>query len=233
MAHPTPILILGMHRSGTSCLAGSLEDAGLYLGDVNTQAGFNKKGNRENRTAMELHEQVLERVGAAWNNPPATNPVWTADETRHLNNIINSFPTDRQWGLKDPRVLFMMEGWRALTTPRFIGTFRHPAEVAASLMHRAKKWAQPMSEDTAFHIWAVYNQRMLDMHKAQNFDILRYDIPAHIYHQNLIKAGKKLGFDVPNAPTFRETSLQNQHVKDAQIPASLKSIWETLNAIAV
>jgi len=29
-----PILILGMHRSGTSCLAGCLEEAGLYLGDV-------------------------------------------------------------------------------------------------------------------------------------------------------------------------------------------------------
>jgi len=44
-----PILILGMHRSGTSCLAGCLEEAGLYLGDVNLKAGFNKKGNRENR----------------------------------------------------------------------------------------------------------------------------------------------------------------------------------------
>jgi len=32
------VLILGMHRSGTSCLAGSLQEAGLYLGEVNTAA---------------------------------------------------------------------------------------------------------------------------------------------------------------------------------------------------
>jgi len=233
MAQPTPILILGMHRSGTSCLAGSLEAAGLYLGDVNTKAGFNKKGNRENRTAMELHEQVLERVGAAWNNPPKTNPVWTMDETRHLNDIINNFPSDRQWGLKDPRVLFMIDGWRALTTPRFIGTFRHPLEVAASLIHRAQKWAHPMDQDTAFHIWAVYNQRMLDMYKEQKFDVLRYDISPHTYHQNLIKAGKNLGLDVPGTPTFREAYLHNQHVEEAHMPAKLKPVWEALNEIAV
>lgn len=233
MAQSTPILILGMHRSGTSCLAGSLENAGLYLGDVNTKAGFNKKGNRENRTAMELHEQVLERVGASWDNPPAQDPVWTPQETQHLRKIIESFPDDQQWGLKDPRVLFMMEGWKALTTPRFIGTFRHPAEVTASLILRAQKWDKPMDKDTAFNIWAIYNKRMLALHALQKFNILRYDIPVNTYHENLIKAGDSLNLDVPDKPEFRDNALHNQQTQDTHMPKRLKPIWEALNDIAL
>ena len=33
-----PVAVIGMHRSGTSCLAGCLEDLGLNLGDVITEA---------------------------------------------------------------------------------------------------------------------------------------------------------------------------------------------------
>jgi hypothetical protein len=42
----SPIIILGMHRSGTSLVAGCLEAAGLYLGPVNNYAPFNKKGKQ-------------------------------------------------------------------------------------------------------------------------------------------------------------------------------------------
>ena len=48
LADTQPIVILGMHRSGTSCLAGCLEELGLHLGTVITSAPHNKKGNREN-----------------------------------------------------------------------------------------------------------------------------------------------------------------------------------------
>ena len=61
----TPVvLVLGMHRSGTSCLAGSLQQAGLELGDVFTSNPFNKKGNREHRdvmTSLNLDFSVLDR----------------------------------------------------------------------------------------------------------------------------------------------------------------------------
>ncbi|WP_173204579.1 hypothetical protein [Sphingopyxis sp. BSNA05] len=37
------VLILGMHRSGTSCLAGALERCGLHLGDVRRTGTHNKR----------------------------------------------------------------------------------------------------------------------------------------------------------------------------------------------
>jgi len=45
------VAILGMHRSGTSCLAGSLQELGLYLGEVYDQNPHNPRGNRENAAA--------------------------------------------------------------------------------------------------------------------------------------------------------------------------------------
>ncbi len=229
----TPVLILGMHRSGTSCLAGSLQDAGLHLGKVNTQAGFNQKGNRENHGAMLLHEKVLERIGCAWNNPPSFDPIWTDGEIQALTVILKSFPKNCLWGLKDPRALFMMNGWMPLTRPLFIGTFRSPSEVAASLMHRAKIWKQPMSQRRAFKLWEVYNSRLLAFYNAQPFDIIRYDVDADTYHKNLISAGEKLGLEVPSSPKFRVSALHNQRLNNASIPAALQSLWEELNDIAL
>ena len=53
------ILILGMHRSGTSCLAGSLQQQGVYLGEVHEWNPHNLKGNRENPHIMALNEGLL------------------------------------------------------------------------------------------------------------------------------------------------------------------------------
>ena len=233
MTKPSPILILGMHRSGTSCLAGSLEIAGLYLGNVNTQAGFNKKGNRENNAAMKLHEAILNRVDAAWNMPPLDEPKWTNAEIANLETLLKEFQDNDPWGLKDPRILFILDGWMQLTKPRFIGTFRHPEQVAASLMNRAQHWQQAMNLETALNLWAVYNQRMLALHTVENFDIIRYDIEPNLYHKKLIKAGHKFGIDVPDTPRFRETALHNQKGSAVNISKKHHSIWEALNDIAI
>ena len=53
------IAILGMHRSGTSCLTGSLQEAGLELGEHHTWNPYNRKGNRENQDFVDLHDAIL------------------------------------------------------------------------------------------------------------------------------------------------------------------------------
>jgi len=64
------IAILGMHRSGTSLLAGTLQECGLDLGDVITASPANEKGNRESWALMALHEDLLRKAGGSWNQPP-------------------------------------------------------------------------------------------------------------------------------------------------------------------
>ncbi len=70
------ICILGMHRSGTSCVTGSLQQAGLFLGACHTWSPHNRKGNRENQDFVDLNDDVLATNDGAWDKPPR-KLVWT------------------------------------------------------------------------------------------------------------------------------------------------------------
>ena len=58
-----PVAVIGMHRSGTSCLAGCLEDLGLTLGPVNTRAGEHGVMNRPEARIFPVALQIVRRAG--------------------------------------------------------------------------------------------------------------------------------------------------------------------------
>ena len=84
------ISIIGMHRSGTSCLTGSLQSGGLFSGEVVEFAPFNKKGNRENLEIRSINDEVLAYSGGAWNNPPK-NIVWSRELSKKRDRLIKKF----------------------------------------------------------------------------------------------------------------------------------------------
>src|SRR6266576_5199367 len=96
------ISVLGMHRSGTSCLAGSLEQQGLFLGEVNTSAPFNRRGNRERFDVMNLQEEILEASGGSWSSPPAV-VEWQEEHVERAQRILAEHAGQPVWGFKDPR----------------------------------------------------------------------------------------------------------------------------------
>ena len=98
----TTVIILGMHRSGTSCLAGSLQASDLELGEVFTANPHNKKGNRESERVMALHESLLEMNSASWDQPKVVE--W--DDAHRLKSLI-SFAPFRFGGLRIPEPAFL------------------------------------------------------------------------------------------------------------------------------
>ena len=227
----SPVLIVGMHRSGTSCLAGCLEEAGLFLGDVNTSARFNEKGNRENFSAMEIHDAVLADAGAAWDSPPASPASWSNTSQEKLASVIGSYPVDKIWGLKDPRLLFVMDGWRKLASPRLVGTFRHPGEVAESLQRRAKSWNQPMGDARAHDLWMRYNQRLLEERAETAFPIVRY--PDRDYIRKVQGICDDLGLNPPQTFSFFDDDLRHHESPATEIPTALRETWNELNDVAI
>ena len=80
------IAVLGMHRSGTSALVGSLQQRGLFLGRHSTRNTYNLRGNRENPDVVQLNEDILEHSGGSWHAPPADGGVGAGPRrarTRH------------------------------------------------------------------------------------------------------------------------------------------------------
>ena len=198
------VLILGMHRSGTSCLAGSLEEAGLYLGQVNTAAPHNAKGNRESRAIMDLQDDLLRANGGDWDAPPR-EVIWSAEHRARRDAIIATYPTDRIWGFKDPRTLLTLPGWlEALPTVRFVGTFRHPLAVAASLQARNE-----IAIEKSLGLWEAYNRLLLDYQRQWNFPVVSFDWPPEHYRQRLKAILPTLGLNAPATGfSFFESALR-------------------------
>ena len=228
-----PVLVVGMHRSGTSCLAGCLEAAGLHLGEVNTQAPHNQRGNRENLAVMQLHDALLDRHGAAWDRPPASPVVWTDADLDALSDATATAAAHTPWGGKDPRSLMLMEGWLKRFSPRFVGTYRHPEAVIASLCTRAEAWGQPMDPDAALDLWAAYNHALCALRRQHDFPIVRYDIDGGLYVEKVTAIARDLGLPHPEAAgQFFDRALKHQ-AASRPVPERVEAIWQELERHAV
>jgi hypothetical protein len=223
-----PLLILGMHRSGTSCLAGGLECAGLYLGKVNTSAGFNKKGNRENEPIRDLHDEVLASGKFQWDNPPPQPLDWNPDQSSRLKSLTAELAAQPHWGVKDPRTVFCLKGWNELFAPSYVATFRHPLAVARSLASRAQKWGQEMPETKAFDLWCAYNRQILDATNDTCTPFIRYDQPAAHYLQALEKLADMLFLNSEKIKEFHSPELRNQDASTEPVPAMCRQVWDEL-----
>lgn len=195
----TIVCVLGMHRSGTSCLAGSLEEAGIHLGDVVTEAEHNRKGNREHVGIRQLNDDVLAYSGGAWNDPP---PVvrWDSALAETRDRLVDSFfQHTPRWGFKDPRSLLTLPFWEAANVPlRYIGSFRHPSAVVASLARRGD--VSPTPHDV---LWEIYNRRLLEAFDRKPFPLLCFDDPEPRYRTELVGALRHIGCDASEGQPLR------------------------------
>jgi hypothetical protein len=71
----TCVIVLGMHRSGTSVLTGTLGLLGAALPtDLVEAAPSNPKGHFESRSVYNIHERLLAALGTAWYDFRAIGP---------------------------------------------------------------------------------------------------------------------------------------------------------------
>jgi len=142
------LLVIGMHRSGTSVLTHLINLHGVSLGSELLEAAFdNEAGFWENRKVVEFHERVLAALGSSWDDPrelPADwlEQLWATglfDELTAL--IVDEFGDAPIWAVKDPRLCRLLPMWLKTLAqldiePKLIFAMRHPGEVVGSLMRR-------------------------------------------------------------------------------------------------
>lgn len=141
------VLVLGMHRSGTSALSGLLVQAGLNAPeDLMPASPANPRGYWESLGAVELSNRLLEQMGSHWSccwDLPLNCWDTHTDAVRNwrrgiLQILQTSFPTGSRAVLKDPRLCVLLpalQPWleSGLIPVTIFLPIRHPAEVAASL----------------------------------------------------------------------------------------------------
>ena len=229
-----PILILGMHRSGTSALAGSLECAGLHLGKVNRKAAFNKRGNREHEAIRQIHDDLLGLKGHSWKHPPDKPLTWSAEHLERLKLLTTPLAEHPPWGVKDPRSVFCLEGWATLFKPRFVASFRHPMAVARSLAHRAKAWGEDMPIEQGLALWNAYNSAILNVTRDTECRIVCFDLPEAEYKSCLIEVASCLGLNAERVSDFFESDFRHHSATQQEaIPSECASNWSELQARAI
>ena len=236
MAQPVPptarpqrvVAVLGMHRSGTSALTGSLQKQGLYLGRVSTQNVHNPKGNREATEIRMLNEDVLRSSGGAWDRPPR-DVSWEPQHTERARVVLAEHAGHEVWGFKDPRTLVTLAGWLELVPDlERVGVFRHPADVARSLERRNR-----MDADDAVALWRVYNEALLEEQRREPFPLLCFDEDPPVLQEKLLAIGRALRLTGhPGEERFFTPELRGTEQGPAVAPAA-QALYDELLARAL
>ena len=155
------VFVIGMHRSGTSALAGSLLRLGAALPDQMLKANeFNIKGYFESEAVVAANDRFLAEMRRHWNDcrpliqPEGSQRQLAEDECKRL--LADIFTPSPIVVLKDPRVSLLAPIWvnaaiKAGIQPRFVIVLRDPVATASSIMRR-----DGLDEESAVALWLRY-----------------------------------------------------------------------------
>ncbi len=185
-----PIILIGMHRSGTSLMSRLFSRMGIFMGSDWCE-------NAESRHVRAFSERTLRTAGSAWNDPARAiaalqEPVFAAEQAAYYRTHLFSgigglryWGWARWWGLrrgdpvpvwgwKDPRTSITLSAWlRLFPDARVVHIIRNGIDVAISLHRRqiakSKRWRvhpdhrDPRGVDFCFwfELWEVYQRHLL------------------------------------------------------------------------
>lgn len=222
------ICVVGMHRSGTSCLTGIMQRFGVELGEVYKSNPHNIKGNREHPTIMALNDSVLEYNNGAWDRPVNVQ-IWTDEQALSRTQIITSLISKGThfWGFKDPRFLLTQEFWLQELRPLYIATFRHPMAVATSLRDRNN-----MSIQSGLELWYAYNSRLHQLLEHFKVPLVNFDAPPETYLADVVSKLGTLGLPttrIEYASHFFDPNLRH-HSPDhsVRLPPKINQLYLSL-----
>jgi GT2 family glycosyltransferase/glycosyltransferase involved in cell wall biosynthesis len=186
------LIVLGMHRSGTSLTAATLCAAGAdppkNVSGLAWADEDNARGYWEPLSLPILHDELLREMGVSWSTPLSypqgffRSPKAAGFRERALELLRDEYGHSRLLCLKDPRLCRLLPLWKPLFAmegiePSYIHVTRHPLEVALSLakrngLHRSESlmaWLRHVLEAEAGtrgqkRVFITYDRALADWH---------------------------------------------------------------------
>ena len=141
-APPAPVLVLGMHNSGTTMLAQILHASGLFLGN-------NAAHCESHFFSLYINDRLVMGGGRAW----ANYPIMTVEQVLSRRDLVEpivkhfwrfdyaqwGYNGSGPWGIKDPRLCVLLPLYlQMFPDARLLLIRRNVDDIAASLSHRPK-----------------------------------------------------------------------------------------------
>lgn len=140
------LFILGMHRSGTSAVAGCFHNLGFFLGDdLMDKSEDNAYGYFEENKIVQWNNEILNAAGFSWDDPDAFVKVNDFTESAVVQSIkaylVRSTNENKFVAFKDPRFCITLPIWlfcckQVMIEPKFVIVIRNPEDIAQSLHRR-------------------------------------------------------------------------------------------------
>jgi len=160
-----PLIVVGMHRSGTSATMAVLAALGMYPGaeeDLLPADAANEEGYWENRRMVEINTAIMRTYGLHYYDLRSLPANWSEHPQlpmmlgRFQEVVGSSYDGHAFWGWKDPRTTLVLplveEALRDMgLTSKYLLLVRHPNDVAKSLSKR-----DGLPNETALGLWLHY-----------------------------------------------------------------------------
>ena len=184
--NPHSVLILGAGRSGTSLVAGTLAEAGYFMGrQLVPPREANPKGFFEDPAINALNDELLAPLIPRRTSPhdihvPTKKHAWLArldaqTDVRPRADLaegMRAYTARRPYCLKDPRFCYTLPAWRPhlASGTRFVCVFRHPAATAQSVLDDLPREPDyygdlELSHADAVGTWTAMYARVLERHR--------------------------------------------------------------------
>lgn len=172
------IMIVGMHRSGTSCMAGILYYSGLYIGDnLLPPSPKNPKGYFENQDFWRLHHSILRSVGRSWDDIRPMPKDWEKKFRVKCKKFMLKMLIKRHFGkcevfgLKDPTIALLLpvyiDVFKSMNIePCFIIMKRNAEAVARSLLK-----AEGLDKDKSLLLRKMYYDSLNGIDEYKRIDV--------------------------------------------------------------
>lgn len=207
------IVVLGMHRCGTSVITRALSTLGVDLGNhlMPASGGNNDKGFWEDVDFNELNIELLKTLGHDWHSlAPVSpeewlNPVLDQFRAQAKQIIANKFQATDCFGVKDPRMARTMPFWINVfdeigLEASYIIAFRNPGNAARSLAAR-----DGFELEKGYFLWQEHMLLSLKYSEGAQRVIVDYDLMLKNPNDQIKRIASKLGLSYDEShPALKE-----------------------------
>ncbi len=177
------VLVLGMHRSGTSMIAEALASGGLHVASklIAADPQINARGYWEDEELVAINEDLFASLQSSWFDlQPLAENFWKSPELDSLRERAKSH-LHKEYGaaetavIKDPRLSILLPFWLPLFAELGFNVSalivsRHPLAIAASLARRDQ-----LPQDYSLLLWLKYQRELAKYSSKFDSALIEYD----------------------------------------------------------
>jgi hypothetical protein len=246
------VVVLGMHRSGTSAITRGLQVVGVNLGNklIPPIEGQNDKGFWEDLDIHLLNDEMLKVLDSDWHFLTPIQPkdveilIQNGYLIRAIETLKNKMVSSQIFGFKDPRIAKLLPFWKTVffecrLSVSYVIAIRNPLSVSDSLTKRNE-----FDAERNYLLWLGHILSSLNGTSDENRVLIDYDCLIQSPETELVKLAKafQLTIDKLELESFKTEFLDEQlrhtvyHVNDLldneAVPPLVMKIYSKLFSIA-